>query len=120
MKDLKRGLGLVTSIQDSPPMLNWIYADKETHELKYGNRSQSCENVPAPWDWRDEETTIVLEKQRGFFAVKEGDGSWAVYFDRNWDDLRGVLGGDAVVVPVRLKRTVVEPPKPEGEKQGGS
>ncbi|KAL4809289.1 VPS28 protein-domain-containing protein [Aspergillus unguis] len=122
MKDLKRGLGLVSTIQDSPPMLNWIYADKETHELKYGNRTQSCEHVPAPWDWRDEEVTITLEKQGGFFAVKEKDGSWAVYFDRGWDDLQGVLGSDAVAVPIRLMRTLVNPPKPDNnsEKQGGS
>ncbi|KAL4880941.1 VPS28 protein-domain-containing protein [Aspergillus karnatakaensis] len=115
MKDRKRGLGLVTSIQDSPPMLNWLYADTETHELKYGNRTQSCEHVPAPWDWKEDETMIVLER-RGFCAVKEEDGSWAVYFDRDRDVLEGVLPGKArIVVPIKLKRSLVEVAKTDGE-----
>ncbi|KAL2853379.1 VPS28-domain-containing protein [Aspergillus pseudoustus] len=127
MKHLKRGLGLVTTIQDNPPMLNWIYADKETHEVKYGNRTQSCEHIPGPWDWReDDETTITLERpSRGFYAVKEEDGSWAVYFDRDRDELRWVMKAarrrKAVVVPIRLKRSLVEleraPPEPQA--QGG-
>ncbi|KAI9370994.1 VPS28 protein-domain-containing protein [Aspergillus egyptiacus] len=124
LKHLKRGLGLVSTIQDSPPMLNWIYADKETHELKYGNRTQSCEHVPGPWDWRDEETTVVLEKNRGFYAVKEEEGVWAVYFDRDGDGLAGVLKASGkkgcLVYPIRLKRTLVELPAPQaGQGEGG-
>ncbi|KAL4873831.1 hypothetical protein BDV12DRAFT_182157 [Aspergillus spectabilis] len=115
MKDLKRGLGLVTSIQDNPPMLNWLYADKETYELKYGNRTQSCEHIPAPWDWTDEETEVILER-RGFCAVREEDGSWAVYLDRDRDDLEEVLGGKGrVIVPITLRRCVVEVAKTDGE-----
>lgn len=101
-------------------MLNWIYADKDTLELKYGNRTQSCEHIPGPWDWRDEETTVVLEKRRGFFAVKEEDGSWALYFDRHEDELLGVLGDQAIVVPVRLNRSLVEPAQPDNDKKEGS
>ncbi|KAL2798815.1 VPS28 protein-domain-containing protein [Aspergillus keveii] len=126
MKDLKRGLGLVTTIQDNPPMLNWVYADKETHELKYGNRTQSCEHIPGPWDWREDETTITLERpSRGFYAVKEEDGSWAVYFDRDRDELRWVMKAakrrKAVVVPIQLKRSLVELERapPQAQAQGG-
>jgi hypothetical protein len=115
MKDLKRGLGLVSSIQDNPPMLNWLYADKETYELKYGNRTQSCEHIPAPWDWTNDETEVVLER-RGFCAVREEDGSWAVYFDRDRDNLEGVLGEKGRgIVPITLKRSVVEVAKTDGE-----
>ncbi|KAL4774658.1 VPS28 protein-domain-containing protein [Aspergillus nidulans var. acristatus] len=124
MKDLKRGLGLVSTIQDNPPMLNWIYCDKETHELKYGNRTQSCEHVPAPWDWTDNEMTIILERSWGFYAVKEKDvegrWSWAVYLDRDGDDLQRVLGDDVVAVPVKLKRTLVELVPADGNQTGGS
>jgi hypothetical protein len=126
MKDLKRGLGLVTTIQDNPPMLNWIYADKETHELKYGNRTQSCEHIPGPWDWKEDETTITLERpSRGFYAVKEEDGSWAVYFDRDRDELRWAMKAarrrKAVVVPIQLKRSLVEIERapPQAQAQGG-
>ncbi|KAL5342459.1 VPS28 protein-domain-containing protein [Aspergillus crustosus] len=115
MKGRKRGLGLVSTIQDNPPMLNWLYADTETYELKYGNRTQSCEHIPGPWDWKEDETTIILER-RGFCAVKEEDGSWAVYFDRDRDDLEEVLGGRGkVIVPIRLRRSMVEVAKTEGE-----
>ncbi|KAL4934524.1 S-adenosylmethionine-dependent methyltransferase [Aspergillus undulatus] len=115
---IKRGDGLVTTIQDNPPMLNWLYVDKDTHELKYGNRTQSCEHVPAPWDWRDQETTIILEKRRGFYAVKEDDGNWAIYFDRDGDELEGVMKGQGrkgvLPVFVRLKRTLAESEEKEG------
>ncbi|KAL4752477.1 hypothetical protein BDW72DRAFT_202327 [Aspergillus terricola var. indicus] len=124
MKDLKRGLGLVSTIQDNPPMLNWIYCDKETHELKFGNRTQSCEHVPAPWDWTDNEMTIMLERSWGFYAVKEKDAegrwSWAVYLDRDGDDLQRVLGDEVVAVPVKLKRTLVELVPGDGNQTGGS
>ncbi|KAL4795715.1 VPS28 protein-domain-containing protein [Aspergillus venezuelensis] len=112
MKDLKRGLGLVSTIQDDPPMLNWLYADTETHEVKYGNRTQSCEHAPAPWDWTEEERTIILEKNRGFYAVREKDGWWAIYLDRDGDELQRVLRKRkmrrAVTVYIRLKRKLVE------------
>ncbi|PTU22848.1 hypothetical protein P175DRAFT_0514847 [Aspergillus ochraceoroseus IBT 24754] len=102
MKHLKRGLGLVTTISDNPPQLNWLYADKDTHEVKYGNRTESCEHAVGPWDWRDDETTITLERKGRFLAVKGDDGSWEVYFDRHRDGLQ------VVAVPIRLKRTLVE------------
>lgn len=119
-KPLKRGLGLVTSISDNPPMLGWIYADKDTHELKYGNRSQSIEHVVGPWDWTadDGERTVTLERKKGFVAVLEGEGdgdggaAWRVYFDRDGDELEAVLGRmgklDNAFTPVALKRTLVE------------
>ncbi|KAF9885946.1 hypothetical protein FE257_012236 [Aspergillus nanangensis] len=113
-KHLKRGLGLVTTISDDPPMLNWIYADKDTHELKYGNRSQSVEHVVGPWDWADEETTITLEEKHALVAVEEEDGSWAVYFDRSGDELEEVLEKqgklDNAFAPIVFKRCMAEEP----------
>lgn len=106
-------------------MLGWIYADKETHELKYGNRSQSIEHVAGPWDWTadDGERTVTLERKKGFVAVLEDDGdgdgvgdggaAWRVYFDRDGDELEGVLGRIGKLhnafTPVALERTLVEP-----------
>jgi hypothetical protein len=31
-------LGLVSIISKDPPMINWIYIDRETHEVKFGVR----------------------------------------------------------------------------------
>ncbi|EAW07221.1 uncharacterized protein ACLA_019260 [Aspergillus clavatus NRRL 1] len=123
-KHLKRGLGLVTTISDNPPMLGWIYVDEETHELKYGNRSQSVYNVVGPWDWANEETTLILEEESAFYAVQEDDGSWAVYFDRDGDELEYVLEEqeklDNPFAPITLKRTMVPPPIDPSSKNGNS
>ncbi|PYI07149.1 VPS28-domain-containing protein [Aspergillus sclerotiicarbonarius CBS 121057] len=112
MKDLKRGFGLATTISDNPPMLGWIYADKDTHEVKYGNRTMSCDHVVGPWDWEDEETTVTLEENCQFVAVQEEDGAWALYFDRDGDELEGVLEEqgklDNDFQPLRLKRNLIE------------
>ena len=83
--------GLVSTISNDPPMLNWIYVDKDTLELKYGNRTQSIEHTVGPWDWTADEdgSGVTLDDWEGFVAVKEHempDGlRWALYYDR-WDD----------------------------------
>ncbi|PLN86615.1 VPS28-domain-containing protein [Aspergillus taichungensis] len=113
-KHLKRGLGLVTSISDNPPMLGWIYVNKDTHELKFGNRTDSVMQIPGPWDWADEERTVTLEDKKGFFAVEEEGGGWAMYFDRDGDELERVLEEqgklDNRFAPVILRRRLIETP----------
>lgn len=118
-KHLKRGLGLVAPVPSDPPMLNWIYADKETHELKYGNRSQSVDHVVGPWDWRDEETVVTLEGKRGFVAVEEDEGVWGVYFDRHRDGLVS-RGLDRRRVEIGFRRRVMEQENKENENEQGN
>ncbi|KAJ5249660.1 hypothetical protein N7489_000070 [Penicillium chrysogenum] len=113
----ERGLGLPTYVQDDPPLLNWIYADTETHELRYGNRSQSVEQIVEPWDWCKDERIISLKgKQNAFIAVEEEEGEWALYYDLDGDELARVLEEqgmlDCAFVPVKLVRKVVEEPPP--------
>lgn len=89
-------------------MLNWIYADKNTHELKYGNRTQSVDHVVGPWDWRDDETIVTLEKKSKFLAV-EGQDGWGVYFDRDGDGLVGKgIEREAMIVEIGFRRRMVE------------
>ena len=45
--------GLVSTVSLDPPMLNWIYAERDTGELLYGNRTQSIEHIVGPWDWSE-------------------------------------------------------------------
>lgn len=120
-KHLERGLGLPTYVSANPPLLNWIYADKDTHELKYGNRSQSVEHVVGPWDWTEDERVILLEEKNAFVAVEEEEGQWALYFDRDGDELAAVLEAqgklDCAFVPVSLVRRVAEDPPPSGQSQ---
>jgi hypothetical protein len=91
--------GLVSTVSVDPPMLNWVYVDKETLEVKYGNRTQSIQHIVGPWDWTEDEAGVTLDGWEGFCAVEEEekeDGlKWALYYDR-WDDDFGngrLIGG---------------------------
>src|ERR1700761_6624459 len=63
--------GLVSTISNDPPMLNWIYVDKNTLELKYGNRTQSIQQIVGAWDWTEDEAGVTLDGWEGFCAVEE-------------------------------------------------
>ena len=85
-----QGEGLVSTIMDDPPQLNWIYVDEETHEVKYGNKVESEGHHMGPWDCTKTDHRMLFEGWEGFLAVKEGADTWALYFDRNDDGLKGV------------------------------
>ncbi|KAL3959407.1 hypothetical protein ACCO45_007569 [Purpureocillium lilacinum] len=57
--------GLVSTISNDPPMLNWIYVDKDTHEVKYGERSVAQEHVTGPFDCTSQDRRLTLEGGRG-------------------------------------------------------
>ena len=84
-------LGLVSSIPSDPPTLNWIYVDKETREVKYGNRTQSRAHIVGSWGWDAGEEGgpggLTLEGEEGAVAVETGDG-WEV----RWEDGNGDIG----------------------------
>lgn len=112
--------GLVSTISVDPPMLNWIYVDSETFELRYGNRTQSIEHTVGPWDWTEEELRegggstlgmgidavggrmMTLEGWEGFAALEEIDADgriledeqgrvkWILAFDKDDDGLAAV------------------------------
>jgi hypothetical protein len=101
--------GLVSTISDDPPMLNWIYCDRATYELRYGNRSASIEHIVGAWDWTEpDEARVTLDGFEGFVAVDESSAMseeewektewgkeglrWAVYFDVEDDGLKGRKG----------------------------
>jgi hypothetical protein len=63
-------------------MLNWIYVEKDTHELKYGGKKDTLEHVIGPWGWSADEHFLVLKGDpKPFVARREDDGRWAVYYD---------------------------------------
>jgi len=66
-------------------MLNWIFVDKDTMELRHGTRTDSLSHIVGHWDWTDDEVNLILEDDEGFVAVEEEDGSWKVYFDEAGD-----------------------------------
>jgi len=90
-KGFLRGEGMVTTISDDPPMLNWVYVDAETYEVKYGIRAQSDTGRAGPFDCTKIDRRLTFEGWEGFIAVEEEEGSglWALYFDVSDDGLRG-------------------------------
>ncbi|KAI4676314.1 uncharacterized protein J4E88_007228 [Alternaria novae-zelandiae] len=111
--------GLVTTISDDPPMLNWVYCDKKTYELRYSNRTGSIMHHVGVWDWTEDETHLTFEGWEGFMAIDEWDGAdedpdtpwgkeglrWAVYFDKDDNGLKGRHKGRDMF-EISLKRRI--------------
>ena len=79
-----RPRGLVSTIAKDPPMLNWLYVDKDTSEVRYGNRTTSMDHVVGDWDWTDENVEEGAEERKKTDAgwvmetkdAKSGKGQW--------------------------------------------
>ncbi|KAL7621814.1 hypothetical protein AAE478_007314 [Parahypoxylon ruwenzoriense] len=93
--------GLVAPIADDPPMLNWIYADKDTGLLRHGSRSDTIGHIIGPWSWTDDEEWITLQNEQCFVAVENDNGTWTVHYDKG-KNLDEVL--DRHVVDIKLHR----------------
>ncbi|KXS94646.1 hypothetical protein AC578_5554 [Pseudocercospora eumusae] len=87
----RRGEGMVSTISHDPPFLNWIYVDKNTHEVKYGIRDEAEPNLVGPFDVTKTDRRLNFQGWEGFVAVeeKEDSGLWALYFDVEDDGLTG-------------------------------
>ncbi|KAI9832380.1 MAG: hypothetical protein M1819_004368 [Sarea resinae] len=102
----KRGEGLVSTISDDPPQLNWIYLDEYSFELKYGNKAESQDQTVGPFDCTMVDKRLTLDGWEGFYAVKESKedgGKWALYFDYFNDGLNEVVEGKEML-PIELVR----------------
>ncbi|KAI2633405.1 hypothetical protein GGS21DRAFT_133852 [Xylaria nigripes] len=77
--------GLVSPIADDPPVLNWVYADKDTGLLHYGGRKDTIGHIIGPWSWTEDEEYVTLEGEKYFVAVQNDDGTWCVHYDKNGD-----------------------------------
>ncbi|KAL1836338.1 hypothetical protein VTJ49DRAFT_5293 [Mycothermus thermophilus] len=86
-------LGLVSTIADDPPMLNWIFVDEETGLVRHGSRQDTLKGrtIVGPWYWseggEDNEKWLTLEGDAAsFVAVQVGDDDdrrWAVGWDKD-------------------------------------
>lgn len=92
-------------------MLNWIYIDRSTRELKYGNRTQSREHIVGPWGWDSGDDDgaggltfkssegAVLSREHG----KEGqEAGWKIL----WEEEEGSIKDGLIV---SLERRWIEP-----------
>ena len=101
--------GLVSTISVDPPVLNWIYIDKDTLELKYASRSGSIAHHVGSYDWTTEESTnsfITFDEWEGFVAVQQYNGQWVLQFDINDDGLKAQAKGRQTA-EVQLQRRVI-------------
>ncbi|KAI5861119.1 hypothetical protein GGS23DRAFT_153341 [Durotheca rogersii] len=112
--------GLVSTICEEPPIMNWIYVDRSTYELKFGTRPQAQANWPGPFDCTRQDHRLTFNGWEGFFVVREGD-FWALYFDVDQDGLKAKVGDARPVLEVELLRVEmrVKPVKQEKQLESG-
>ncbi|KAJ8122641.1 hypothetical protein O1611_g9792 [Lasiodiplodia mahajangana] len=108
--------GLVSTICDEPPVMNWIYVDRWSYELKFGNRAWADDNWPVPWDCSRQERRLTFGGWEGFLAVKEGN-FWALYFDIDEDHLKDKVPEGTPVLEIELMRVEMRIPKPQPQPQ---
>lgn len=106
--------GLVSTISDQPPQLNWIYLDTHSKisQISHGLRAEAEEGLTGPWGARvcsDGEIRFLMENWEGFIAVEtEETGLWSLCFDRYDDGLKGKLAEDQRTVEVELLRVAID------------
>jgi len=96
--------GLVSTICEEPPILNWVYVDRETYEVKHGVRLDAQPNITGPFNCTRPDRRLTLEGWEGFVAVEEEDGIWALYFDRDDNGLISKIQPGTRVLEVELWR----------------
>jgi hypothetical protein len=105
--------GLVSTISDNPPQLNWIYLQNETWQVRHGLRVEAEKGRPGPWGGRvcsDGEIRFLLQTWEGFIGVEtEETGLWSLCFDQYDDGFKGKLAQDQMAVELELVREELEP-----------
>ncbi|UPX20186.1 uncharacterized protein EKO05_0010427 [Ascochyta rabiei] len=106
--------GLVSTISDEPPQLNWIHLDTSSkiYQIRYGLRAAAEQGLTGPWGARvccDGEIRFLMENWEGSIAVEtEEPGLCSSCFDRYDDGLKGKLARDQRTVEVELIRIAIE------------
>lgn len=120
---------MVSTISDDPPMLNWIYVDKDTMEVKYSNRSGSIAHHVGDFDWTQEDPSdsdVTFDGWEGFLAVEEKRQSgeerseWALYFDMDDDGLKKYKNGRKTVEVSLVRRVINQETNQWGVGQSGN
>ncbi|KAL8369559.1 hypothetical protein RB595_000067 [Gaeumannomyces hyphopodioides] len=67
--------GVISAISIDPPMLNWVYVNKDTATLRYGGRKDTLGHVIGPWWWSEDETYLTLRGLADGFVAEEDPAS---------------------------------------------
>lgn len=65
--------GMVSTIADDPPMLNWMYVDKHTGAIRYAGRKDTEGHIIGPWGWSEDEQFLVIDDDDWRFIAVEED-----------------------------------------------
>ncbi|KAF2798013.1 hypothetical protein K505DRAFT_346865 [Melanomma pulvis-pyrius CBS 109.77] len=96
--------GLVTTVTEVAPIMNWVYVDAQTYQLKYGIRKDAEPNITGQFDCTRQNHRLTLLGWEGFCAVEARPGTWAVYFDLDDDGLKGKVPVGTRVLEIELER----------------
>lgn len=96
--------GLVTTITDVAPIMNWVYVDKDTYEVKYGVRLDAQPNHTGPFDCTRQDRRLTFDGWEGWCAVEEFPTLWALYFDKDDDGLKSKVAEGTRVLEIELTR----------------
>ena len=96
--------GLVTTITDAAPIMNWVYVDAATYEVKYGVRADAQPNLTGPFDCTRQDRRLNFDGWEGWCAVEEYQGYWCLYFDVDDDGLKSKVGSGVRVLEIELNR----------------
>ena len=117
-------MGLVTRVEDDPPLMNWLYVDRFTSEIRHGNRTASRSHRVGDWgntnqDSGGEEASdaedaggVDLDGMENFVAVQpppgDTEGRWEVFWDQEDDKLGDGKEVDGRrVLRISLERTFI-------------
>lgn len=96
--------GLVTTVTDVAPIMNWVYIHRETHEAKYGLRADAQPNLTGPFDCTRQDRRLTFDGWEGWCAVEEYEGYWCLYFDVDDDGLKSKVAPGTRVLEIELIR----------------
>jgi hypothetical protein len=102
--------GVVSTI-DKMNMLNWIYIDSATYEVKYGIRAEADKHITGPMailTLPDGEMRLMCVQWEGFAAVEEENDNWALYFDKDNNNLKEKVQGKRITEVELIRDTSKE------------
>jgi hypothetical protein len=107
--------GIVSTISDNPPQLNWIYLDTDSDifHFSHGLRIEAEEGLTGPWGARvctNGEKRYLFENWEGFIAVENEDepGLWKLCFDKYDNGLEGRIRQGQRTAELELVREEME------------
>ena len=100
-------LGLVSTIAVDPPMLNWIYADKDTGRVLHAGRKDTIGHHVGPWGWTEDDKWLTYEGDATRFVAAEEEIAigeavtpvWGIYLTSSEGE--EVAGGKGVPILIR-------------------